>query len=81
MGKAKVSALKIVPKYSHQVVETLETLLDQAKRGEITELMATTKWKDGDYTHCWTGCDNLMELVGVLERQKLTALRRMDPDA
>jgi len=81
MGQAaKIAKLKIAPKYNQQVVDTLETLLEQAKRGEITELMATTKWNDGDYTHCWTGCENLMELVEVLERQKLQALRRMDTE-
>lgn len=77
---AKIAKLQLVPKYNQQAVDILETLLEQAKRGDITEFVATTKWNDGCYTHCWTGCENLMELAGVLERQKLNTLRRMDTD-
>lgn len=74
----KVKRLEIVPKFNQQTVNLLEELLEQAKAGDITEMTATTKWGNGTYTHSWTGCDNLMELVGILERQKLATLRRMD---
>jgi hypothetical protein len=78
-GMSKVAQLKIVPKYNPQVVDILTTMLEQAKCGEIVELVSTTKCADGSYDHCWTGCENLMELAGILERQKLNVLRRMDP--
>jgi len=70
--------LSIVPKYNAQTVDLLTELLEQAKAGGITEMTVTTRCSDGTYTHSWTGCENLMELVGVLERQKLATLRRMD---
>jgi hypothetical protein len=74
----KVAKLQIVPKYNQQVVDVLAELLELAQKGRITELVATAKYNDGSFDHCWTGCENLMELVGVLERQKLAMLRRMD---
>ena len=77
---SNVKRLEIVPKFSQQTVSMLEELLAQAKAGDIIEVVATTKWGDGTYTHSWTGCDNLMELVGILERQKMATLRRMDTD-
>lgn len=75
---SKVRSLNIVPKYNAQVVDHLTELLEEAKRGEIVEAICTAKRSDGSYDHSWTGCENLMELVGVLERQKLATLRRMD---
>lgn len=76
MQKPAIRQLIIVPKYNHQVVECLEELLARAKAGEITEIIATAKLGDGTYDHYWTGSTNLMELVGVLERQKLSMLSR-----
>jgi hypothetical protein len=73
-----VTKLNIVPKYSAQVVELLTEMLEQAKRGELVELTCTARCDNGEYLHNWTGCENLMELVGILERQKMATLRRMD---
>ena len=73
-----VANLKIVPKYNKQAVDLLADLLESAKRGEIVEVVATLKCSDGTYDHSWTGCENLIELVGILERQKMNTLRRMD---
>lgn len=75
----KVRALSIVPKYNGQAVDILADLLEMAKKGEITEVVYTAKCNDGSFDHGWTGCENLMELVGILERQKIATLRRMDP--
>jgi hypothetical protein len=75
----KVAKLQIVPKFNGQVVDILSQLLEEAKEGKITELICTAKCSDGSYDHSWSGCENLMELVGILERQKLSTLRRMDP--
>ena len=65
-------------RHNAQVVDQLTTMLQLAQRGEIIELIATTRTATGFYDHCWTGCENLLELVGVLERQKQATLRRMD---
>ncbi len=75
---SNVAKLKIVPKYNRQTIDVLGTLLEQAKAGEIVEVIVTAKCADGSYDHCWTGCENLMEMAGILERQKLNVLRRMD---
>jgi hypothetical protein len=75
---SNVVSLKITPKYNQQTVDALEILLQQAKNGEIVEIVVTAKCADGSYDHNWTGCENLMEMVGILERQKLNTLRRMD---
>jgi hypothetical protein len=74
----KVAKLQIVPKYNQQVVDVLTEMLELAQKGRITEFVGTAKYNDGTFDHCWTGCENLMELVGILERQKLATLRRMD---
>jgi len=74
-----VVTLKVVPKgYNSQVIEHLERLLAQARSGEVFELTAITKLKSGEYESSWTGCENLVELAGHLERLKLQMLRRMD---
>lgn len=75
----KVAQLKIVSGYNEHAVEQLEILLDKARKGEITEIVSTVKYKDRKYDHFWTGCENIYELVGNMERQKLAMLRRLDP--
>ena len=65
-------------RYNQQAVDYLTDLLARAQSGEVVEMIATVRTTDGMWDHCWTGCENLMELVGVLEREKLATLRRMD---
>jgi hypothetical protein len=75
---SSVKKLQLVPRYNQQVIDHLEELLQRAKDGAIHEVVITVKTSAGMYDHSWTGCDNLFELVGFLERQKLAMLRRMD---
>lgn len=65
-------------KYNQQAVEFLKTLLAQAEAGEIKEFMMVSKLAGGEYEHCWTGCENLYELVGQLERMKYLTMERMN---
>ena len=75
----KVHKLAIVKKtYNSQVVEYLEELLEQAKAGDIVEMVCCGKFDTGGYSLSYTGCDDLHELVGQLERMKFMTLRRMD---
>jgi hypothetical protein len=78
MANDKVHTLAVVPKYNAQVVKYLEILLEDAKAGKITEMCCVTKLSDGQYEHCWTGCEDLYQLVGQLERLVQLTLRRMD---
>lgn len=64
--------------YKVQVVDHLELLLERAKAGEVLELVMGYKLKDGDLEYSFTGCDNLLELVGYLERLKSITILRMD---
>ena len=74
-----VSKLTIVKKtYNAQVVEFLEELLKQAKAGDIAEMVCCAKFDTGGYSVSYTGCRDLNELVGQLERMKFLTLRRMD---
>jgi len=74
----KIRTLTVVSKYNAQAVEYLEQLLAEAKSGDIVEICCITKLRDGMYSHCWTGCEDLYQLVGYLERVKHLQLRRMD---
>lgn len=60
-----------------QAVDRLVELLAQARAGDITEFVAIYK-VNGEYTHCWTGCDNLIELLGQLARMSHQMQKRMD---
>jgi hypothetical protein len=73
-----VRALSVVRGYNQQAVEFLRELLARAEGGEIVEILCAVKLARGEYEQCWTGCDNLHELVGQLERMKFLTLRRMD---
>jgi len=75
---SNIRALNIIKGYNHQAVEYFEELLERAKAGEITEAMCCIKLTGGQYEHCYTGCEDLHELVGILERTKYLTLRRMD---
>jgi hypothetical protein len=76
---AAVTKLEIVKKgYNHQVVEYLESILEQAKAGDIIEMCCCHKFDTGGYSVSYTGCSDLNELVGQLERMKFLTLRRMD---
>ncbi len=61
-----------------QIVEYLKGYLERAIQGELTEMIVTFRLDNGEFENCWTGSANLLELVGVLERQKQLMLRRMD---
>jgi len=73
-----VRPLGIVKGYNKQSIEYLTEILDRAKAGEIVEVMCVVKLKGGMFEHAYTGCSDLHELVGVLERAKHLTLRRMD---
>lgn len=64
---------------NQQAVEHLETLLRQAKDGEISEFVMSYK-RNNVYEHCWTGCENLVELLGMLTRLMYITQRRMDTE-
>lgn len=78
MSNVRTLSLSVVKNYNQQAVEYLRELLARAEAGEIVEITCVSKLVAGEYEHCWTGCDNLHELVGQLERMKHLTLRRMD---
>lgn len=73
---------KIERGYNKQVVDILSGLLEEAKKGQISSVVVTFQLPGSDniWSHRWSGCDNLFELVGVLERQKFATLNRMSCD-
>lgn len=73
-----VRKLEVVKNYNQQTVDLLEQLLDEAKRGEIVEILVVSKCLGGEYDNSWTGCKDLHQLVGELERIKYLTLKRMD---
>lgn len=77
MGRP-VRKLQVVQNYNHQAVEYLQDLLERAKAGEIAEIVCCARLIGGEYENSYTGCKDLHELVGQLERMKFLTLRRMD---
>lgn len=67
------------PGYNEQVVTLLEELLEDARAGNISNMVCvshdptTRQW-----IHSYTGCDNLHELIGVLEKMKYIQMRRTE---
>lgn len=79
MSESPVRRLSVVPKkYNKQAIRYLEELLEQAKKGEIVEVVCVYKFDNGLFEHCYTGCDDLYLLIGQIERMKHVMLRRMD---
>lgn len=62
-----------------QCVDSLSKLLEDAKKGDITEFMMVYKMKNGNFAHCWTGTEDLIKLVGHLSRMIYKCQERMDP--
>jgi hypothetical protein len=78
--------VRIIEKgYNNQVIALLEETLTRAKSGEILQLLLVfesdgrnNKDKKHDFETCYTGCDNVAELVGHIEQLKRRMLKRMD---
>lgn len=64
--------------YQKQVVEVLEELLATAKKGEIVSFIALTIHKGDSMQHWWSGCDNLLTLLGGATRLCHTISNRMN---
>lgn len=60
-----------------QAVAYLEQLLQQAKDGQLTEFCMMYE-ASGELHSCWTGCSDLLRLIGYLERMKHNTMRRME---
>ena len=73
-------SIQLVPKtkgYSQQCIEQFQELLSMAEQGQILEAVVIYKTPIG-YDHNWTGCDNMIELLGVLDRMKHLQHGRLD---
>lgn len=62
---------------NQQAIKYLETLLEDAKAGRITEFAIAYK-EEGKFNHCWTGSENLVELLGYISRMQQLVHKRMD---
>jgi len=63
--------------FNQQCIDILKELLQQAESGEIYELVAMTNYGSGHYETRYTDSENLMELVGHIEKIKWRMLERM----
>lgn len=64
--------------YDKQVTAVLRELLTRAEAGEIHELVCSFAVSSKEYELIYTGCDNLVLLVGHLEKMKWRMLERMN---
>ena len=64
--------------FNEQAVDMLENLLDQARKGELVELVATYKVRSSPEAYfAWTGCNDITRLIGDLEAVKHRMVQRM----
>ncbi len=74
----KRATLKILPRgYNLQVIEILESLLFDAKEGIIDSIVCCSRI-NGEWTHDHSGCNNLFEIVGVMDQMKHLQLKRIN---
>mgnify|MGYP001565764407 FL=1 len=74
-----MAELKVLKKkYSSQAVELLTELLRDAKQGKITDLVCSYASGVNEYSLTYTGTDDLIRLVGHLEKMKWRMLERMN---
>lgn len=66
------------PGYNAQVVECLETMLAEARCGEIVSLIAVTELRGGLMGVAWTGCDDLFRFAGYASHLQHLIQRRID---
>jgi hypothetical protein len=52
------------------VIEHLEALLENARKGELQELVYVCSYKGNFVNHGWTKLNNRMRLIGELEQVK-----------
>lgn len=64
--------------YNRQTVEVLRELLKRAEAGEIREIVCHFAVSTKEYELSYTGCDDLIVLVGHLEKMKWRMLERMN---
>lgn len=64
-----MSVVELKKGFNDQVVETLETLLEEAKAGEVIQLIVLAQYGNG-YNHYYTGTDSIPEIIGQLEIMK-----------
>jgi hypothetical protein len=64
--------------YDKQAIDILEELLNRARAGDITDLVCSFATSSNSYELCYTGTDDLISLVGHLEKMKWRMLERMN---
>ena len=69
--------IKLYQGFNQQVVDDLEYLLEEAKKGEITSMVAVYKTGQG-FATVHTDSDNLPELIGWLEILKQRQIERTE---
>ena len=70
--------LKVIKRgYSKEAIEILEELLEQAKKGEIHELVTMANYGEHRYETRYTNSNDLVTLVGHIEKIKWRMLERM----
>lgn len=62
--------------YSKEVLDILDELRKRAETGEIIEIVCAFSTSGKTYEMVYTGCDDLMTLVGHLEKMKWRMLER-----
>lgn len=77
MTDDKITVLP-TPGYNKQVVEQLEELLEDAKKGEIISLTTIVERKGGFFENIWTGTDDLFVLAGQAARLQHVLQCRID---
>lgn len=68
-------AIVEIRKKSTEVIELLEELLDDARKGHLHELVILSRF-GVDYTTYYTATENIPELIGRLEMMKNNQILR-----
>jgi hypothetical protein len=79
MSLSRVAEVKSDP--SAACVELLESLLAEAKAGQLTMLAIASVDEKGQGMHsfAWEGSNDRLQLLGAVERMKHGLLRKIDP--
>lgn len=80
MTVTQLGVVSVGDERKRQTVEMLERFLADAKAGKFDEVLIVANHTDAEaFEWGWTRTEDLVGLVGRLERLKFMALRRMDP--
>lgn len=78
--KSEAKLISVKKSYSDSAIRILESLLKQAKEGEVVGFVMMYQYDDGSFDHCWTPSNKTLERIAHLDLLKDSLKKRIAPE-